>query len=323
MRKLTGMAWLKKHIAKLEFTTSEFQNQIAAIKSIEPEICNEFHPWTPLKLVLLNYALDTCTTIIRNKKQLFKRMYCVDLFAGSGINKLKGTKDFLIGSPFIATFKYGKDYDLFYFCENDAKLCAALKKRLNTVNQSNIQILSEDCMDCLDGILQVTNKPNNYAFFFVDPFFLEFEWSAMKKVLHTQEGKLIGRDILFTFMSGEIMRFVGLAKKGKSEGMKLNNFFGDDSWKNITTIESAVELYKNKILQEIPYTVVRTIKIKSKKHGFCYHLFFITNKTQGNTPWIKAIDRAKQEIEKNSDKSVEMALNIIKKRQAELANFLK
>lgn len=321
MQKLTGIEWLKKHISKLEVTNSKFKGQIEKIKNIESGIYNEFQPWTPLKLVLLNYALDTCTAIIR-KNSFFKKRYYADLFAGSGINKIKGSSDFLIGSPFVASLNYLDDYDLMFFCENDVNFSIALEKRLDFLKRKNFKLIPQDCNLCLNDIMTRVNNPNIYTFFFVDPYFMEFGWDSMRKVLNIRKDVMIGRDILFTFMSGQIIRFIGLANKGESKGDELTNFFGDESWKGVKGVDDLVELYKNKIL-EYPQTIVKTIKIQSKKRGFCYHLFFITNKTRNENPWLRAIDKARKEIESNSDKSVEMALDIIKKRQADLSQFQK
>lgn len=319
MQKLTGMEWLKKHISKLEVTNSEFREKI---KNIEPKIYNEFQPWTPLKLVLLNYALSTCTIIAR-KKTFFKQMYYVDLFAGSGINKIKDSNDFFIGSPFVASLNYSNDYTSMFFCEDDPNFSIALGKRLDSLKKDNLKLTPKDYTLCLDDIIKITNNPNRYTFFFIDPHCLEFGWDSMRKILNIRKNSIVGRDILFTFMSGQIRRCMGLAKKGESEGEGLTKFFGDESWKNVDSIEDAVKLYINHILKETPQTIIKTIKIQSKKHGFCYHLFFITNKTKKENPWLKSIDKAKMEIENNSDKSVEMALNIIKKRQADLLQWQK
>ena len=113
-----------------------------------------------------------------------------------------------------------------------------------------------------------------------------------------------------------------MANAGKSDGKKLIDMFGDESWKNAKTEEDFVEIYKNKILEERKDAPVRVIKVQSKKFHFSYHLFFITNKTSGGNQWLRAIDKAKEEIEANSDKAVMMALDIVKKRQKDLFGFL-
>ena len=83
-----------------------------------------------------------------------------------------------------------------------------------------------------------------------------------------------------------------------------------------------MEIYKQNIIKERPNALVKIIKVQSDKMGgFCYHLLFITNKTKGGNQWLRAIDKAKEEIESNADTAVELALNVIKGRQTELKGF--
>ena len=314
MQSLTGMNWLKKQIKELEVTNSKFKDQIQKISKIAPEVYNEFQAWTPLKLILLNYSLDVCTTIV-NKVSFFKNKYFIDLFAGSGINKIKDSEDFLIGSPLIASLKYSKGYDCLYFCEADEKLFFALKSRLSSLKRKNLKIKKEDCNVLLDQIIEEIKGDWNYAFFFIDPHCMEFNWENMKKVLALRS------DVLFTFMSSEINRALGYAQSELGGDKILTTFFGNNLWKKANDVEELLEIYKNNIFKERPNAVIKTIRIQSTKYNFYYHLFFITNKTKSKNPWLKAIDKAKTEIEKNSDEAVKMALHIVKKRQTELSAF--
>ena len=97
MQSITGMDWLKKQIKELEVTNSDFKDKIDVMLNIEPSVFNEFYPWTPLKLILLNYSLNVCTKIvskiIEEKSYIFNEMHYVDLFAWSCINKIKNSKD--------------------------------------------------------------------------------------------------------------------------------------------------------------------------------------------------------------------------------------
>lgn len=314
MQSITGMEWLKRQIEELEVTSSKFKEQIKQITQIDSEVYNEFREWTPLKLILLNYALNVCTTII-NKTSFFKDKYYVDLFAGSGINKIKNKDDFLIGSPFIASLNHSDKYSSMFFCEKDLLFSKALDLRLNTLKKKNLILTKKEYNSCLDKIIEKISTPNTYSFFFIDPNCMEFKWESMKKVLDTRS------DIIFTFMSSEILRAVGLANAGIGEGGGLTGFFGDESWKTANNVENLVEIYKKNILKERPNAPIRIIMIKSKQFNFCYYMFFITNKTQGENRWLRAIDKAKKEIESNSDKAVIKALDIVKKRQSQLSNF--
>ncbi len=314
--KLEGIEWLKKQIKKLETDSSKFKDVIEELKVIHPGVYNEFGFWTPLKLILLNYVFDICSMIINKfKPSIFKKMYYVDLFAGSGINKIRETTDFLIGSPLITSLTHGDKYDKMFFCEKDDKYFLALKARIDYLRKDNLDCLYGDCNINLDKILKIlTEERNTYSFFFVDPFTIEFSWNSMKKILDLRS------DIVFTLMNKEIIRAIGYANlpKGKSMIAELNRFFGDDSWKKIKTYDDITDLYIKNIKKERRDAVVLTVKIRSSKYGFSYDVIFITNKTKGDCPWIKAIETAKKEIENHSDEAVELALDIIKHGQKTL-----
>ncbi|MFH0869117.1 MAG: three-Cys-motif partner protein TcmP [archaeon] len=313
--KLEGMDWLKKQIKQLEVSNSKFKDTIEELKVIHPGVYNEFGYWTPLKLILLHYVFDVCSMII-NKQPFFKKMYYVDLFAGAGINKIRETSDFLIGSPLITELTHGDKYDKMFFCENDDKSFLALKARMDYLRKDNLDCLYGDCNIILDKILKTLNEERNtYSFFFIDPYTMEFSWDSMKKVLGLRS------DIVFTLMNREIIRNIGYANRTKSKSMinELNRFFGDDSWKKIETCDEINDLYINNIKRERKDAIVLTVKIMSSKYGFSYDVIFITNKTKGDCPWIKAIETAKKEIENHSDEAVELAMDIIKQRQQTLA----
>lgn len=312
--KLTGMEWLKKHIKELEVNNSKHSIEINKIVNIQPKIYNEFQTWTPLKLILLNYALEICTLVIKNNP-IFKEKYFIDLFSGSGINKVKDKQDFLIGSPLIASLNFSNYYNEMIFCEKEPVLFGALNARINSLNKTNLTTINGDCNSNLNQIISKIDNKRVYSLFFVDPCNTEFSWNSMSNLLSARV------DIIFNFMSNQIRRTIGLYHdKGYGEE-QLNEFFGDDSWKKWIGgdgDEELVKIYMQNIMKIRYDAVIKKVKIHSEKHGFCYFLLFITSKTKGDNPWLKGIDKAKEEIEANSDKSVEMALDIIKKRQKTL-----
>jgi three-Cys-motif partner protein len=308
VKRVTGPDWLKKGIGALEVTNLQSGSEIKEILNIKPDVYNVFREWTPLKLILLNYAFHVCSTII-NKMTFFKHKYYVDLFAGSGINKMKGKDDFLIGSPLIVSLSsHSALYDQMCFCEKDPNYSEALNLRLEFLKKKNLMVQRREYETCFDEILASVNQRDTYSFFFIDPNCMEFKWESMKKVLKSRS------DIIFNFMSSQIYRDVCL-KKEDGKGNELLELFGDDSWKQANNVDELVEIYKCNILKERRDAPIRTIRIHSSRFNFCYHLFFITNKTKGENQWLRAIDKAKTEIESNSDKAVMLALDIVKHRQ--------
>jgi len=307
--------WLKTQIEKIEATNSRHKEKITEILNILPDTYNPFKEWTPLKLILLNYSLQVCTTIISKHKHIFKEMYYVDLFAGSGINKIKNGRNFLIGSPLISALNHYDKYTKMFYAEKNPEYAKALQLRLKTLGKKNLEVFEGKYEDYLPNILTRINKPDAYTFFFIDPHSTEFSWEHMQEILSTRS------DILFTFMTTEINRAAGFARSGLGGEEKLKNLFGDNSWSSAKSPEELVQIYKKNILKIRTNAVIKTIKVQSQQFNFYYHLFFITNKTKGQNPWIKAIDTVKKEIEKNSDAAVKMALRIINKEQTQLFQF--
>lgn len=311
------MDWLMKGMKALEITNSQFKEEISHIQAINPDVYNEFGAWTPLKLILLNYVFHVCSTII-NRTTIFKHKYYVDLFAGSGINKIKGKDDFIIGSPLITSLSaHSVLYDKMFFCEKDPAFSETLNLRLDFLKKNNLVIHRKEYASCLGEILECVNQRDTYSFFFIDPNCMEFKWEHMREILKSRS------DIIFNFMSSLIYRDIGLFKSGKGKGKELIDLFGDDSWKQANNVDELVEIYKVNILKQRKDAPIRTIRIHSGRFNFCYHLFFITNKTSGENKWLQAIDKAKSEIETQSDKAVMMAFDLIKKRQLDLFSVLK
>jgi len=315
MKRVTGMDWLKKGVASLDVNNPQYAAEIDEILKVKSEVFNKFNEWTPLKLILLNYTFYVCSTIV-SKVSFFKHKYYVDLFAGSGINKLKGKQDLIIGSPLIVSrSNLSALYDEMIFCEKDPILSEALSLRLDFLKKRNLTVMPKEYESCLDEILKKLNQRDTYSFLFIDPDCMEFKWEDMKKVLGTRS------DVIFNFMTTQIWRSVGLVSTEKSQGKHITDMFGDEFWKLAKTEEDLVAIYRQNILQVRKEAPVRIIKVQSKKFNFSYHLLFITNKTSGGNQWLRAIDKAKQEIEANSDKAVMSALDLVKKRQTDLFDF--
>ena len=309
------MRWLQKQIKKIIDENSRYKDQIDKIKNIQKDVFNEFKEKTILKLIFLHYAMAIYTTIIA---RWYKNMYYIDLFAGSGINKTKNSKDIIIGSPFIATLNHATKYNLFYFVESDEKYAKALDARLDALSINNKKVLNEDCNKAIDNILIQINKINKkHTLFFIDPHAMEIDWETMRKCLELKS------DIIFTFMTCQIKRAWGSSVSRFSyKQRKLRSFFGDDSWKRAKDADDLLKIYKENILKIRKDGIIEDVNINLGEK-FSYNVFFITNKTQGENPWIKGIQEAKKEIEQNSEDAVRISLDIIKNRQKELSSFIK
>ena len=236
-------------------------------------------------------------------------MFYVDLFSGSGLDKVKAKNYILIGSPFISVLNHKDRFTKFFFCEENADYKIALELRLNALGIKNKEIYT-NCNFDIDEIIQnIKEYKDSYTFFFIDPYSTEFEWSSMKKVL------IFYSDILYTFMTNEIERIREAAFADSSKKQPtLEKIYGDNSWKDKE--KTSVQIYKENILKIRPNGIVESINI-----GDRYDLIFVTNKTKGNNKWMQGIIQAKKEIEKNSKEAVRISLSKFFEGQKDLASF--
>ena len=89
-------------------------------------ICPEIRWWAETKYRLISLYDELFATGMKHKWD--KRVY-VDLYAGAGYGKIKGTETILMGSPLLALL-VADPFDKYVFCEEDEELLEALKVRV-------------------------------------------------------------------------------------------------------------------------------------------------------------------------------------------------
>ena len=104
------------------------------------------------------------------------RVY-IDLFAGSGRSRIKGTNRIVAGSPLVA-LSVDPPFDRYVFCEKDRDMLNALEKRVaRDYPAAKAQFLlgdaNEVAMEILNKIPQHKKDFRVLSFCFVDPFNLK------------------------------------------------------------------------------------------------------------------------------------------------------
>lgn len=318
MNKSTKEQWLISHMGVIETDFNEKCELISKIKAIDEEICYECNIWTALKLIVLDYAINICIPIIKNSH--FTKICYVDLFANSGINKLKNEHDdYFIGSALIPLLRYKDMIDHFYYCEIDESSCKALNDRAAVILESDesekISIICGDCNDHINNFLDELSNSKTYSFFFIDPFKFNLDWNTMKKILD------IRSDIMFIFMTNLIYRSISKCRTDGSTPA-LDKLYGNSDWKDCHDGTAALNLYITKIKNRRPTAVIETIRITGV-NSFYYDMIFITRKTRNENPWMNGIRKVKAEIENQDIKKAKNALDILKGRQTALSSWFK
>lgn len=256
--------------------------------------------WALLKLAILAYYVDLYTGII---KKIFGRAYYLDVFAGPGINIVKGTNDLIFGSPIIADRapKPEKKFDKLILIERKEKRAMALHSLL-----PNATIIKDDVNSGgLDKALNLLRNDKKIPFLaFVDPEGLEMRWSTLQLLLDTWS------DVIINYQPSAVNRAVG-----SGYNKTLTNFFGTEEWTSYQSEEEYNELYIRQITRHKDYAI--PIKVRGPR-GFHYYIIVAVRKTSGTQPWINAVHRAKENIEKADYKDAETFLRIFKGEQLTL-----
>lgn len=153
--------------------------------NIETAIYDEIGSWSLIKLIILGYFVAIHTSIITSKNNIFENCIYVDLFAGSGINRVK-LKTFnvdveITGSSLVTVLAANGKYTEMIFSEIDKDYNKALRNRLEYIDNSDefiekrskFNVLEPmDVNDAVPEIIKIINEygPNTHSLIFIDPY---------------------------------------------------------------------------------------------------------------------------------------------------------
>ena len=135
-------------------------------------------PWTEDKFDLIRNYCQMFSSAMKNKWP--SRVY-IDLYAGSGLCRIKGRSNVLLGSPFIA-LSVNAPFDRCIFCESDPGRFAALKARVERdYSKHAIHLIPGRFEEHVEEICSKIPS-NSLALCFVDPFDCDFDINGLKTI---------------------------------------------------------------------------------------------------------------------------------------------
>lgn len=308
----TNYEWLSEKLTKIV--------QLAE-KIPKCGITTNYREFTALKLIVIHYYADVFLKVITAQKNVHKEINSVyvDLFAGTGLVKLKGSKhdDYVPGSPIcVSSYNGARAFDYIVCVEYGKKECEMLEKRLSQfLSKDKYRVIQGDVNQEISEVIEIIKQKFTDPFIltFVDPEGLDIEFSTLKK-LTTVFSKC---DVIVNVNSG-ISRAVGKAKKDPKTRKTVEKYF-DDSFNNIqkrldggTKPEDIYEdLLKNKLDKLIGYK----IEIKDNGDKTAYHMLGYTRKTKGNSGYMNGYKELKRRLKNVDKKRVRLEIEKIAKRQ--------
>lgn len=138
----------------------------------------EVGSWSAHKHHFLRRYIDAFTTSMKSKS--WSGLHYIDLFAGAGIERLRGNGlDW--GSPLIAA-QAPHRFSRLHLCELDKGKFRALSTRIGGFEQpSEPQLLNDDANQAIDPIMkQIPERSLTLAF--LDPYGLHLHFSTLRKL---------------------------------------------------------------------------------------------------------------------------------------------
>lgn len=146
-------------------------------------ICPEVGSWAETKYRLLALYDELFSTGMKYKWD--QRVY-VDLYAGAGYARVKGTKRILKGSPILA-LGVTHPFDKYVFCEESPDLLEALKARVTRLApQAQVAYVPGDCDSKIAEICKEIPRGSQsnkvLSLCLVDPFDFGLKFETLKKL---------------------------------------------------------------------------------------------------------------------------------------------
>ncbi|RPI93567.1 MAG: three-Cys-motif partner protein TcmP [Chloroflexi bacterium] len=261
--------------------------------------------WVKEKLFYVQRYIDIFETAMRQKS--WRRRIYIDLFAGPGKCVIRGTNEYLLGSPLLA-LKTQYPFTDYYFGDFEQQNidCLLERSRSSKVPQNHIHPLTGDAnlkvREIVKDIehsdkpfIQGTGSCLNLAF--LDPEGLELEWSTVEAL-----GKMKTMDLIIHYSQSGLTR--NLDKYSDTEGDNIiDQFFGDRDWRNVyknaslkrETIgihRALIDYYKAKlgrlgyvVINDQQHTVREPLIRNTETHTPLYRLVFASKHPLGNRIW--------------------------------------
>lgn len=215
------------------------------------EVTTDRHDlWSTKKLIALRYYIKPYLQIMR--KNRFKKIHYVDLFAGSGLLKIKN--EMMPGTPLVPLLTTKElirhspklFFDEYHISDSRAIYARVLQERASTIARglsTKIHVNKMDFASSADmifsGIAPKFEDYNDNAYLVVlDPYGFHIDWQHLQRIL--QSGAV---DLLITFPTSNVR---WNQDKQQSESA-LNRMYGDSDWSECESTDDFVDLYCKKI----------------------------------------------------------------------------
>jgi len=296
----TDFQWWQERAELLKGT----QDQVSRIQERTHRVY-EPGPWAIMKLSLLGYYVQVYTNILGKTGTT----NYVDLFAGPGVNRVRGTQQLIMGSPLLAEYAPERNrFTNLVLCEKDNDNAEALRTILPRAIVINKDVNAEGLTDLVDFL----KSHAGHSLVFADPEGLELHFDTLTTVLGVTYS-----DVLINYQPTSVNRVLGQGAQNPAMEEPLTKFFGTPQWKDGGDGDQLLTLYCAQI-GKFRDNVVQ-VKVQGTRL-FHYYIILATRKVKRGDAeqekWVKSFVRVKERVEKVNAQTARTFLEIVTGNQA-------
>jgi len=162
------------------------------------------------------------------KAKWSKRIY-VELYAGAGYSRIRGTSKFVLGSPILA-LKVNDPFDKYVFCEERANKLEALRVRATQIApHADIAYVKGDCnkrtSEILAEIPRGSAGDTALSLCFADPFDIGLEFETIRVLANARYVDFLVLLALGMDANRNYEHYL------KEDADKVDKFLGSESWR--------------------------------------------------------------------------------------------
>jgi len=257
-------------------------------------------PWAIMKLALLGYYVQIYTNILGKSKTI----NYVDLFAGPGVDQIKGTKFVIMGSPLLAQRAPRRNhFTNLALCELNNDYAQALRTILPGSRVIDKDINEEG----LDQLQEFLNSHRGHSLVFADPEGLDLKFGTLIQIFG-----LTYCDVLINYQPTSLNRVLGQVAQNPRMADPLTSYFGTPAWKVGGDGDQLLELYCSQIKKFRDNVVA--VKVQGTRL-FHYYIILATRKIKREETeqeeWVKSFQRAKERVERVDSQTARSFLEIV------------
>jgi three-Cys-motif partner protein len=189
-------------------------------------VCPEVGAWTEDKHKLVSLYATLFSSGMKDKWG--KRIY-VELNAGAGYSKIRGTQKIIFGSPLLALM-VGQPFDKYIFCEAISKYLEVLKIRVRRhAPAANVAYIEGECdlrtADILAEIPAGSKSDTVLTLCFADPYDIGLKFSTIK----TLSSRFVDFVVLLAVYSDANRAYKRYVME---DAVKVDEFLGSQTWRD-------------------------------------------------------------------------------------------